>query len=81
MWAVPEKALKILSGRDKLTLYQWNTKIAEHYFCSICGIYTFHRKRMAPDQFGINVSCLQDIKIDDIPVRRLTGSALSVETE
>jgi hypothetical protein len=81
MWAVPEQALRILSGKDKLTLYRWNTTIAEHYFCSICGIYTFHRKRMAPDQFGINVNCLSNIDSDGVPVRRLTGSGLSVETE
>jgi hypothetical protein len=45
-----ESRLTVLSGEDKLTLYQWNTKIARHYFCSICGIYPFHRKRSISPQ-------------------------------
>lgn len=53
MAKVPERALKVLAGEDRLTLYQWNTRRAKHYFCSQCGIYVFHRKRSAPDHFGI----------------------------
>ena len=44
---------RAIAGEDKLTLYQWNTKIARHYFCSVCGIYPFHRKRSMPDHYGI----------------------------
>jgi hypothetical protein len=51
--------LKILSGEDKLTLYQFNTMTAKHYFCSICGIYTHHQRRSDPTQFGYNVACLE----------------------
>jgi len=80
MWKVPEKRLRILSGADKLTLYQWNTRVAEHYFCSICGIYTFHRKRMAPDHFGVNIQCLDELPTDGVPVRDTGGKALSGPT-
>ncbi|NBU89174.1 MAG: GFA family protein, partial [Betaproteobacteria bacterium] len=38
----------------KLRLYQFNTKIAKHYFCSNCGIYTHHQRRSFPDQYGYN---------------------------
>ena len=27
---------KITKGKDLLTLYQYHTKVAEHYFCSKC---------------------------------------------
>ena len=50
-----------LKGQDLLTLYQFNTKTAKHYFCSVCGIYTHHQRRSNPNQFGINVSCLEGI--------------------
>ena len=46
-------------GRDHLTLYQFNTKTAEHYFCSICGIYTHHRRRSNPNEIGVNLACLE----------------------
>ena len=59
--SVPLSGLKIISGEDKLLLYQFDTEEAEHYFCSICGIYTHHRRRSNPDQYGINLGCLQDV--------------------
>jgi hypothetical protein len=59
--SVPLSGLKIVSGEDKLMLYQFDTEEAEHYFCSICGIYTHHRRRSNPDQYGINLGCLQDV--------------------
>lgn len=45
-------------GEDLLSLYQFNTMQAEHYFCSKCGIYTHHRRRSNPNQYGVNAACL-----------------------
>jgi hypothetical protein len=53
--------ITFLAGEDALTLYQFNTKSAEHYFCSKCGIYTHHRRRSNPNQYGINAACLQGV--------------------
>ena len=53
--------LKVVEGADMLTLYQWNTKIAKHYFCKVCGIYTYHQRRINPSQCGFNVACLEDV--------------------
>jgi hypothetical protein len=73
-----ESALKVLAGADTLTLYQWNTKIARHYFCSVCGIYPFHRKRSMPDHYGVNVRCLEGLDIAVIPVRAAEGKGMSL---
>ncbi|MGE0047000.1 MAG: GFA family protein [Hyphomonadaceae bacterium] len=78
MTQVHESALYILSGADKLTLYRWNLKIAKHYFCSVCGIYPFHRKRSAPDHYGVNVMCLEDFDPEGLPVRRGDGKGMSL---
>lgn len=78
MWKVPKGDLRILEGREQLTEYRWNTRVAKHYFCSICGVYTFHRKRMAPDHFGVNIRCLEDLESEGIPIRETGGSRLSV---
>ena len=40
--------IRFIQGADMLTLYQFNTKTAKHYFCSICGIYTHHQRRSNP---------------------------------
>lgn len=73
-----ESALKVLAGEDELTLYQWNTKIARHYFCSVCGIYPFHRKRSMPDHYGVNVRCLEGLDVTAIPVRAAEGKGMSL---
>ena len=53
--------LQFLSGEDALTLYQFNTNTAKHYFCSRCGIYTHHQRRSNPSQYGVNVACLDGV--------------------
>lgn len=63
--------LRIARGTGQLTLYQFNTHVAEHYFCSICGIYTHHRRRSDPGQYGVNVGCLEGVNpldIAEIPI-------------
>jgi hypothetical protein len=73
MVKVHESCFKLLSGVELLTEYQFNTHTARHYFC----IYPFHRKRVTPDNFGINVYCLNGFKPDGIPVRQTPGSKMS----
>lgn len=55
---------KILKGEDRLTLYQWGTMTAKHYFCSTCGIYTHHQRRSNPTEYAINIACFDGIIIE-----------------
>ena len=43
--SIPLDGIKIIKGSELLSLYQFNTKTAKHYFCSKCGIYTHHQRR------------------------------------
>jgi hypothetical protein len=52
---------KITKGEDKVATYRFNTKSAEHHFCTVCGIYTHHKRRSNPNQLGINVACLDGV--------------------
>ena len=79
MVKVPETHLKIISGKESLVLYQWNMKIAKHYFCKTCGIYVFHNKRAAPNYFGVNANCLQALEIASIPIRATEGENMTVD--
>ena len=80
MAKVHESALTIEAGEDQLTLYQWNTKAARHWFCRTCGIYPFHRKRAAPDHYGVNVGCLSDFDASAYPYRSADGLTMSVRS-
>ena len=62
--------LTITSGEKSLTSYKWNTKIAEHFFCKICGINTHHKRRSDPNQYGYNIGCIEGFEmswIEDAP--------------
>ncbi|MBT0723854.1 GFA family protein [Rosenbergiella sp. S61] len=53
--------IEVMSGREFLTEYRFNSKQAVHYFCSKCGIYTFHQRRSNPNQYGVNIACLEGV--------------------
>lgn len=57
--------IEIVQGEDNLTLYQWGTKTAEHYFCKTCGNYTHHRRR-GSDEFAVNLAALDDVDPSDL---------------
>jgi len=68
---VPVPALRAVEGRDVLTCYQFNTRVAKHYFCSKCGVHTHHQLRSNPRMYGVNVGCLDGVdpfQLDDVPV-------------
>tara|TARA_B100001059_G_scaffold109641_1_gene109708 strand:+ start:44 stop:406 length:363 start_codon:yes stop_codon:yes gene_type:complete len=61
MSMVKNEDFKITKGADKLKLYQFHTKVAKHYFCSICGIYTHHNPRSNPAMTGFNLGCIDEV--------------------
>jgi len=63
---VPLSGLRIVKGEDVLSLYQFNTRTAKHYFCSNCGIYTHHQRRSNPDEYGYNVGCIEGVNPFDL---------------
>ena len=69
MSMVENKDFKIIKGEDYLKLYQFYTKVAKHYFCKNCGIYTHHNPRSNPKMTGFNLGCIDTIDtfgLDDI---------------
>jgi len=76
MVKVHENDFRLLAGENALAEYQFHTMTARHFFCRRCGIYPFHRKRMTPDHFGVNVACLDDFDPAGIPLRQAHGAAM-----
>ena len=58
---VPKDAITITHGEENLTIYQFGTNIAKHFFCKTCGIYTHHQRKSDPNGIGVNLGCLDEI--------------------
>lgn len=77
MFRVPMERFRLLKGEEALSLYQWNTRVAKHYFCRHCGIYTHHQPRTRPDMIAVNAGCIEDVDVRALPIEQLAGSKLS----
>jgi len=72
-WIVPTGSFRILAGTDALTTYRFNTGVAQHHFCGVCGVAGFYTPRSHPDRVDVNVRCLDGVDIDSLAVRRFDG--------
>lgn len=64
--SAPLDGLTILRGTESLTLYQFGSGTAKHWFCRICGIYTHHQRRSNPQEYGVNLGGLEGINPRDL---------------
>jgi len=55
---VPKSKFRFLKGEENLTAYTFNTGVAKHLFCRICGVKSFYVPRSNPDGYSVNVRCL-----------------------
>jgi hypothetical protein len=71
---VPPEQFELLSGKDDLTTYTFNTGVAKHTFCKHCGIHAFYVPRSDPDKYSVNARCLDDFDPATMqPVRLFDG--------
>jgi hypothetical protein len=70
---VPKTRFRLLSGEDALTTYTFNTGVAKHLFCATCGIKSFYVPRSHPDDFSINVRCLDEGTVAGMVVTPFDG--------
>lgn len=57
---VPAARFRLLEGAAALSVYQFNSGVAQHKFCRICGIKSFYTPRSNPDGVSVNIRCLDD---------------------
>lgn|GEM_PF-104584 len=56
---VPEDRFRVLHGSDSLREYRFGVKLADHTFCTTCGIMPFYRPRSHPvGFFSVNARCM-----------------------
>ncbi len=55
---VSKDRFAILKGEESLMIYRFNTGVARHTFCAVCGIHPFYTPRSHPEGVDVNVRCL-----------------------
>ena len=70
---VPAQRFRLVQGREQLTTYTFNTGVAKHTFCKVCGVKVFYVPRPNPDGFSVNVRCLDRSTIASVTVLPFDG--------
>ena len=69
----PESRFRLTAGAETITTYSFNTGVAKHTFCMVCGVKSFYRSRSNPDGWSVNARCLDDPDSLDIRVEPFDG--------
>ena len=70
---VPESAFELVSGEADLSTYTFNTGVAKHRFCRVCGIHPFYTPRSHPDRIDVNVHCLDADLVSSFRIEPFDG--------
>jgi hypothetical protein len=81
IWNVSFKPqdFRLISGKDELGDYQFNTKQGHHRFCKLCSIASFGDsdvKEIGGAYVAISVACLDDVSSEvlaKLPIKYMDG--------
>lgn len=69
---VPLGKFQLLTGKEHLTTYTFNSGVAKHTFCQHCGVKPFYTPRSNPDGIDVNIHCL-DTKPLSVTISNFDG--------
>lgn len=70
---VPAADFRLLAGADRLSRYCFNTGVARHLFCSVCGIKSYYVPRSNPDGYSVNLRCLDRSQVEAVDYEDFDG--------
>jgi len=70
---VPGNQFRLLRGKQQLVQYRFNTGIAKHSFCRVCGIKPFYVPRSNPDGYSVNFRCLDASEFSEVNIEPFDG--------
>ena len=71
-WIVSQSDFRV-TGEEHLSLYQFNTKKAKHYFCQTCGVAPYYIARSDPDRVDVNARCVDGLNLSSLPIEHFDG--------
>lgn len=72
----PEQFNSSVKDGGELGIYEFDNKIAKHYFCKSCGIFTFNQTLRMPGFYRANLGCIEGIDPFLLEERVFDGKAL-----
>ena len=70
---VPREDFELLQGEADLVTYRFNTGVAQHRFCRLCGIHSFYTPRSHPECVDVNIRCLDGITPERFSFEKFDG--------
>lgn len=66
------------TGEDKLSHYQFNKRVIDHVFCSICGIkpFAFGKDEQGKEVVAVNLRCIDGLDLSQLETMEYNGAAL-----
>lgn len=72
-WYVDPAQFRLLTSPDAMETYRFNTGVARHHFCRVCGVAPFYLPRSDPDRIDVNVRCIENVDFSSLRVRSFDG--------
>ena len=70
---VPASRFRLISGKEVLSEYRFNTGVARHLFCAVCGVKAFYVPRSNPDGYSLNLRCMDRAQFASIEIAPFDG--------
>jgi hypothetical protein len=78
---VPKERFELLQGADALSTYTFNTGVAKHTFCRVCGMHPFYTPRSHPDGVDVNIRCLDGDAMERFRIESFGGADWEANVE
>ncbi|HUP92728.1 MAG TPA: GFA family protein [Solimonas sp.] len=70
---VPGADFTLLQGAETLREYRFNTGVARHLFCGVCGIKSYYVPRSNPDGYSVSLRCVDPGTIAQVDYEDFDG--------
>jgi hypothetical protein len=70
---VPAARFRLLTDAAVFGRYRFNSGVAEHLFCSRCGIKSFYVPRSNPDGYSIHLGCVERASFEQVVIEDFDG--------